>query len=391
MAAVTVTEEPVVEERKGEEFTPEEEEKALEIFAEGKFLDYCHETFLMMWLGDVHVCDAVMLGAVNARITNTMSPLHLNFIGKTQVGKSDGAKAATQLCDRLDVLIASMSPQSIFYAEGKGLLHSGMSIVFDDLTMPPEMAAVYRNILTSWETGVDRYVVIQHKLTHIHVPRRITFIVTNVRGVVEDSDEGQDESRYIFIEITRDDKQIDDICRFIQVGQVIPEDRLRIIRAVWNNISRGGSVVKRHRIFERKKGETPRDFKRRLSIIMCYAALNAREETNEDDVKATDNFLLNTKIMRDSTTAAMSRNELAILTYLEAHPSAEHSLQMLGKACGMRPSSAKAALCGRNGTFENPTGGLLATENNVIAEKSDVGRRYTITLTKAGEREWQRA
>ena len=50
-------------------------------------------------------------------------------------------------------------------------------------------------MLTSWFTGVDRGSVTNQDARTLHIPARISLILTAVENMVRETDEGQDESR----------------------------------------------------------------------------------------------------------------------------------------------------------------------------------------------------
>ena len=367
MAEVVVIPEP--------SFSQDIVDEAVDVLMSGKFLEYCHSVFSKAWLGDYHVLEAVLLATANSRIENTFSALHINVQGKTQVGKSGSVQMALKFLDTRDVMNSTMSKMYIFYGSQNGEIRSGMTILCDDTTLDKEIAALYRNVLTTWFEGTNRKTLDNQKTLSLVVPPRVTLIMTNVNGMVAETDDGQDESRFLVLEVTRTSEQNAAIRHFVQHKQVLPQHEMDVIHAVWTQIAREGNYVELHRDFTDDMPQ--RDFERFLSLIQSRALLNGRDKTTEEDYTKTLEFLTYTKPMIDSTTPAYTRNEKAVRAFLQSQefPATANEIS---KGCKMPIASVYMALRGRDGNWETPKGGLMRTDPKLEVNIVDNVRTFKV-------------
>lgn len=95
-----------------------------------------------------------------------------------------------------------------------------------------------------------------------------------------------------------------------------------------------------------------------------------RTVTNDSDFDAIEKFLSYSKPMINSTTAAFSRKEAAVRGVLTEK---QMTVSEIVDATGMPIFQVYRALRGNNGTFQNPTGGLMQKESRLqhIEERSD--------------------
>ena len=191
-------------------------ESAHRIYESGGFLQYCTDTFQKVWYGDVHILTGILLMAANLRVLNAKDGLHLHVNGQTQAGKSDSVKAALRFVHPSDQSTKTFSQMYLFHASKTGDLHERMLIFSDDTMLSEDVAQLYRNVLTSWYTGVDRGTVVNHEPKTLHIPARVSLILTSVESVVQETDDGQDESRFLTLEVRRTADQMKAIREFIQ-------------------------------------------------------------------------------------------------------------------------------------------------------------------------------
>jgi hypothetical protein len=337
--------------------TPEIVEEARRIYESGGFLQYCTDTFQKVWLGDVHILMGVLHMAANMRVLNAQDGIHLHIMGGTQTGKSDSVKASMQFVHPADRLIKTFSMKYLFYADDE--LHPNSIVFSDDTTFEPETAALYRNMLTSWFTGVTRGTVVNHQKKDLHIPPRVSLILTSVESVVQETDDGQDESRFLTLEVRRTPDQMKAIRKFIQEKHPDIKPDLDVIFAVWTAIT--PQTVTLHKSIDR---EIPiREFKRFLTLVQSHALLCNRDTTTDADFLAIDQFLSYSKPMINSETPAFTRKEAVVLQCLS---SKELSISEIGDATGLSILEVYRALRGTKGTIQNPSGGLMQKEPRLI-------------------------
>jgi hypothetical protein len=100
-----------------------------------------------------------------------------------------------------------------------------------------------------------------------------------------------------------------------------------------------------------------------------------RSVTTDEDFDAIEKFLSYSKPMIDSTTAAFTRGEAAVMSVLSEKAM---SISDILEATGMSQLSVYRAIRGRDGNFQNPSGGLMAKEPRLDyrAERSELWTTY---------------
>jgi len=331
--------------------------QAATIYKQGTFIKECRKEFAKQWFNDTYLLDFILLMGASLRVSNAFEGIHLHISGDTQSGKSAGAKTALKFLAAGATMTRTFTPKAIFYSGEDGSLHEGMVVLCDDTTQSPEIAEVYRNILTSWFEGVERDSVNFGKKVTLKVPKRVSLIMTNVESVARETDDGQDESRYLTIEVRRTQEEMERIFQFVQEdAREFDVNQMIMLRMVWDIIL-AQVDVKLHRRFAFQG--TMRESKRFLTMIQAHALLCGREETNEDDVNEVGKLMTYAKKMVNSNTAPLTRNETALLATLT--PEWE---RCPGVAARLKTTRDKIyiAIRGNRGSFDNPTGGLLKKE-----------------------------
>ena len=333
--------------------TPENAKIARKIYESGGFLGYCKKNFGKIWLNDIHILEGILYTAANMRVLNAKDSIHLHIMGTTQAGKSDSVKAAMQFVHPSDRLIKTFSMKYLFYAAEE--LHPNTIVFSDDTVFEPETASLYRNMLTSWFTGVTRGTVVNHTKKDLHIPPRVSLILTSVESVVLETDDGQDESRFLTLEVRRTPEQMKEIRTFIQEDHPDIKPFLDVVYAVWTAITPRN--VKIHKMVDM---DIPiREFKRYLTLVQAHALLCNRTETTDADFLAIDQFLTYSKPMINSTTPAFTRKEAAVRGRLSPE---KKTVGEIVSETGMPILDVYRALRGRDGTFQNPKGGLMSKE-----------------------------
>ncbi len=329
-------------------------EYAGSIFYGGDFIEYCKAVFEKIWYGDEYVLEAVLYQSAIARMKNPYDGLHLHIAGSTQMGKSDSIVHSLYFVHPSDVLNMKFSKQWMFYTKK---LHERMILFNDDVTMGPDEAQHLRAFLTSWKTGNKRGVVINGDERELSIPRRVSLILTSVENVSKESEDAQDESRFLTVNMRNRSPETEKAVRkFMQQPPVDISRELKIIHLIWDYFVEPEKIkVELHDTIEKEMPN--REFKRFLSMIQAHALLCGRTKTTKEDTDAIDIFLLNTRPMLNATTAGFTNNELCVSECL----STENwmSTREIQEKTGMSYANVARALHGNKGTFENPTNGLL--------------------------------
>jgi hypothetical protein len=331
--------------------------EASTIYNEGRFIAECRKEFSKQWLNDTYVLDFILLMGASLRVLNAYEGIHLHISGDTQSGKSAGAKTALKFLPNDMAMTKSFTPKAIFYGAKKGLIHPKMIVFCDDVTQDKEVAEVYRNILTSWDTGVGRLTVNKGDAEEISVPARVSLIMTNVDSVARETDDGQDESRYLTIEVRRTMEELEQIFKFVQMDMKnFDKSQMDMLRMVWD-IMPMDIEIKLHRKFPFQG--TMRESKRYLTMIQSHALLCGRDTTQESDVDEVDKLLTYSKKMVNSNTAPLTRKEQALLATLTQEWEPVNDVAARLK---VTRENLYRAIRGRDGSFDNPTGGLIMKE-----------------------------
>jgi len=341
-------------------YTSKQAEQGKKIYEKGKFLQFCKQTFGKVWYGDAHILEGVCYTAAAMKIDNAYMGLHLHITGQTQIGKSDGANEALKFIHPNNRLTATFSMKWLYYAKDE--IHPNIIIFSDDTTFDESTAEIFRGILTGWQKGCTRYVVINHKSEKMVIPPRVSLILTSVESVCKETDEGQDESRFLTLEVSRDPEKMRQIRKFIQENKPDISKQLSIIYSIWETIQPG--EVNLNRMIER---DIPiRDFKRYLTLVQSHALLCNRTTTTDADFAAIDTFLTYSKPMIDSTTPAFTPHEAAVRSCLSSVQ--RKDIQGIAIDTGMSIQKVYRAIHGARGTFQNPKGGLMLKESKLMHE-----------------------
>ena len=341
-------------------------------YERGGFISYCESVFKKIWLGDLHIFDALMYVAASFRLENPDEGIHLGILGITQIGKSDSTKKGLKLIPLKDQITLTISPKWIFYADEKGELHENMILFSDDTSLEKEVAALFRNVLTSWDTGVRRGVVDNMHARTLGVPRHISLVLTSVDSITEVSNQGQDESRFLLLEVTRTPTQEDAVWEFVQKEKENVGDSLLLAHLMWSVIPH--RKIKVHKILP--KHGTIREGKRFLTLIKCHALLCNRDTTTDEDVDAIEKFLTYSKPMIDNITPAHKRDEKAMLCVLTKEFQSTDDLQTLANIPIQR---VYRALRG-SGSFDRPDGGLMGSVKNLKMEYNPDTRKHSFKI-----------
>ncbi len=325
------------------------------IFYGGDFIEYCKAVFEKIWYEDEYVLEAILYQAAIARMKNPYMGVHLHFAGATQIGKTKSVYAALKIVHPSDVLNRKFSKQWMFYSK---TLHERTILFADDLTMDAETAEHLRAMLTSWDEGCERGVTgVNREEIILKIPRRVSLILSSVENVSKESDDAQDESRFLTVNMrTRSPETEKAIRKFMQQPSVDISQELKTIHLIWEYFIEPEIIkVELHDTLEK---EIPfREFGRYLAMIQAHALLCGRTKTSKEDMDAIDAFLQNTRPMLNSTTAGFTNNERCVLECLSTEE--WMSIKEIQDKTGLTYNNVVRALRGKEGTLDNPTNGLL--------------------------------
>jgi len=331
------------------------EAEARIIYQEGRFIEECRALFQTQWYGDAYILDFVLLMGAALRVSNAMEGIHLNVRGDTQTGKSAGAKMAMKFLSRADISVQTFSPMAIYYSED--VLHEKMVVLSDDTTLSKEVIEVYKVILTSWKDGCTRRTVANHKGADLKIPKRVSFIMTNIDGVAQESDEGQADSRFLTLEVRHTADEMAVIWEFMKTVAPIDMERLTMLQCVWECMPYDTFIDTSHVNIPYKN--TVRESTRYVTMLQAHALLCARDHVNAEDIDAIDKLLTYSKKMVNSKTAPWTRNEEALRSALTQE---FETGAAICKRTGMTRDMLHRACRGQRGSYDNPTGGLIAKE-----------------------------
>lgn len=344
--------------------------RAREIYQSGEFVKYCRDTFEKTWYGDQHILDAVLLQAAALYVSNISSGINLHISGKTQSGKSDAVRHALKFLPDSLKYSGTFSRLALYHSKK---FHNRMIVFSDDTTFDPETASILRGILTAWEEGSDRETMAGKEWVTVKVPKRLNMILTSVESVSRETDDGQDESRFLTLDILRDTESDRAIRRFMQQPKSDISGNIAIIQTTWEIIPE--TEVSLHRVIER---ELPfREFARYLSLVKACALLHNRTTTTEDDLRFVDMLLQRSRPMIAGDIAGLTKNEKAVMDFLKTRPEVR-SMKEIQQGLGIPLNAVYRALRGRVGTFQSPTGGLLMKERHVTLAWLDGVREWGI-------------
>jgi hypothetical protein len=230
-------------------------------------------------------------------------------------------------------------------------------------------------MLTNWDGGVVRGTVENGKdPIDLEIPRHVSLILTSIDRVVVKTVEGQDESRFLTLEVRRTKEQELAIQDFIQNEPVDISEELKIIYYIWSIITLGNITIHK----KVNPHVTNRELTRYRALLQCNALLNGRTTTIDQDLIDIDQFLSYSKPMIDNRTPAHKRDEDAIISILTAQ---WKNVDDIMKVTKLPYARVIRAIRGIKGTFDNPDGGLLESVKNLKMDYNPETRRYSFSLS----------
>ncbi len=366
-------------------------QRGAEVIASGKFLNNLTTSFQKIWCGDTHVMLWVVHAFAAGFVSNNDEGLHLAVLGASGLGKSEGVKAALSLLLKEYVISGGFSRKGLLYLAEK--MHACSIVLMDDHTMDEDSAGIYRAILAGWKDPSEYHTVDRNSKT-VKIPERITQIVTSADGLATVSSEGQNESRFCILEISRNRDDMERISDFIlnpEKGTISPEEK-ECIMAGWQHIVNNPKPIdipfSQDIGIEDSSLSKMRELKKFLCLIRASALLNGRPKATEEDFRNAQHLWSYLVLMLDNETAGLSKNESIV--YEKIKDLAKGGKRVYGSALISELSKLKSpniyrALRGNNGSFENVKGGILSKVRGLridfIIDKATGERDFIITMS----------
>lgn len=340
------------------------DKEAVEIYKSGKFIEYATTAFHKVWCGDERVFHWMMIQFANGFIANADEGLHLYIAGSSGVGKSEGVKQSFQLFPSSYIIKGSFSRKAILYLAEK--MVPGSILFHDDHIIDEDEAELSRGILASWKDGWNYYTVDKQIAKGIAIPKRISRIITNAESLSDNDSDGQDESRFITIEISRSKYDMRKIIEFINTPDKPDISHECVIaRRIWSHIIGKNATVTipyQKDIYVDDSAITKiREFKKFISAIRSIALLNGRTEATTGDFYDACSMWGYVTVMQDNEGAGLTRIERIVFDTIAASQNKTILLsELCNKLSTIKQPNIYRALRGRDGSFENVKGGLLS-------------------------------
>jgi len=373
---------------------PEILENATKVYKSGKFPEHVLNIWNKVWYKDLQIIRFILLIGASNKVLNAEEGLHLYISGKTDTGKSSSAVEALSYLPPEMRITSKFSKQWIYYGHGQGKLTGKQALLNDDTTFDDESAAIFRNILSGWLTGVTRETVEDSKNGKtLYVPPRVTLILTSVDGIVKSSNKGQDESRYTTMRIERTTQEMKEIKIFMQSKKPNVSYEKQIINAVFDNMEETEIEINQKfdtiSVYKHKFGKLTesmvdhdlsfRELKKYRTMLMANALLHNRTKVNNDDIKEINEMLTYCTFMIKSDTPGFNENQMIVKEFLEQNSNDYLSIVDIAKGCKLDQDSVYVAMRGKYGSFEHPTGGLI-TQGIKIDDSFDKKHMFKIVF-----------
>ena len=378
-------------------FTEQVQAEANQIYSSGKFPEYLIETFQKIWCRDSHILKWVVIAFTNGFIRNADEGLHLYVSGPSGLGKSESVKAAMRVLPKPYCLAGQFSRKGFLYKAGS--LSPGTVVLHDDHQFDEEEAGLYRAIIAGWRDRSTYYSVDKTASKEIQVPERITQIITSTDGLSSQGSEGQNESRFITIEISRSNENMQEIIDFIK-NQSRPDIKINldVVSCIWEKITEerrdieipyvGQIVVEQSALYR------IREFKKFLCLIRSIALMRGRTTASEDDFKEAQELWTYIVVMIDNEIPGLTKTEAVVFDRIREFSKGGKRVELsaLKGSLDMTQTNIYRALRGREGSFQRPCGGLCAKirglqiEQKYDRESGESDQIITIspTLTATG-------
>lgn len=358
---------PLVDEEGEKLYQKTNEQASHDIYHAGLFPEFVANLFQKKWCGDQPLLRWVLVQFANGFLANPDEGIHLFVDGKSGLGKSEGVKVALGLLPLSYTITGSFSRKGIIYLGA--LLKPGCVLFFDDHVIDPEEAELFRAIISSWLTGHNYFTVDKMQNKTIPIPQRINRIQTSADGLAEISSDGQDESRYVILEILRTEYDMQQIFTFMQKPkQPVTTREKTIIENIWNFIISTKTEVQIPYIQQIKANGGAiwklREYKRFLTLIRSIALLRGRTVATVADFSEALQMWTYTLVMISNDTAGLTGTERVVYEAIKENTEKGKRV-LLSNLCDtpvilkINQPNIHRALRGRGGTFDAPTGGLL--------------------------------
>ena len=157
------------------------EKLANELLEHGKPIEYILETIKELHVGDEATEEAICISEAGQSCLNTAG-IQIAVNGESGSGKSDATKKHMQLIPAKWKRSTSLSAKALYYMN----LRPGMLIFSDDKDMDPELAEVFKQSTTNYQTTTYRNTVKDQVGKVISIPARLNILLTSVESFVSD-------------------------------------------------------------------------------------------------------------------------------------------------------------------------------------------------------------
>jgi hypothetical protein len=267
-------------------------------------------------------------------------------------------------------------------------LTPGKTILHDDHIADEDEMELNRAILSGWLDGYTYHSVEDGKPKEMLIPKRISRIVTNTESLSHEFSCGQDESRFVQIEIYRNDENARNIIEFIQEKHIFPHSDILMIREVLRYIAALEPTVTIPKI-PKESVISPtqiRRVKQEMTVQKCVAILNGRTDATTEDVNQATQYMGYTTKMLSPELPGLGRNEKylydIIYNYFKDQKGAlSLTIPDLQMKTNGKLTSARfyESLRGDGGNLDSPSGGLLKKVPGLhirnVVEMTEHGKR----------------
>lgn len=360
------------EEKKNVVLTQEEQDiisEAQEVYENGEFLQYLLDTYDEYWYGDKHIMAWIAIQYANSCLENPDIGIHLHISGPSGSGKSESVVAGMQPLPPESKIVGQFTRRGLIYKISTA--QPATTVLNDDHVADEDEMKLDRAILSAWYHGTIYYSVDDSASNPIPIPARINRIITNTERISKDTSGGQDESRYLTIDHSRDIETAKKIITFFQTPRKISEYRQKVCFEIFRRIKEQNwtvtiPVVDPETVFDPLQ---IRRVKTEMTTRRAVALLCGHTNATEEDIKIADGYLGYTRKMLSPEIPGLGTNQQIlydeIYGYFKLYAGANYlSIADLQKLVGDKLPAERfyeALRGGHGGTLESPKGGLLAS------------------------------
>lgn len=255
------------------EFPEDIQKKARDILENGDAFQFMLDTYSQTHVGDINICENVLVSAASTRIINSEG-LHTKPSGGTGKGKSSGTNDAAKLLPPRMVLIGSFSPKSLFYDDS---LEDGLLIVTDeiDLTSKEEIKEILKRSVTDFQNRIQYKTLVKQAMKTLFLPARIAWCLPSVDALPDT----QLSNRFLNCDVDGSPEQDERVGRHIlaqELRRVVKPntERIEVCRCMWeilDTFAEREIIIPFAEAIEWTNWENRRNLKKFLDVIRAVA------------------------------------------------------------------------------------------------------------------------